>query len=341
MTIDTILEKDIIPDSMLRFGIRFLLKHRLKHESFDNEEDLNKHQNLLIEELKRSPIAINTIDANEQHYEVPASFYKLVLGPYFKYSSGYWFNKTNSIKQSEEDMLLMTIERAEITDGQSVLDLGCGWGSFSLFAAKNFPGSQFTAVSNSSSQKQFIEETAKNQGIKNLTVITADINDFNPTNHYNRIVSVEMFEHVRNYDKLFKRIYNWLTPEGKLFVHIFTHKKYAYKFETKGDSDWMAKYFFSGGMMPSRNLLIRFAEDFVLQKHWKINGTHYARTLELWLTRMDLHKKEIMQIFRVTYGDEAKKFWSYWRIFFMACAETFNYNNGNEWGVSHYLFKKA
>lgn len=341
MTIDTILEKDILPDSMLRFGIRYLLKNRLKQESFESEEAFNKHQDLLIEDMKRSPIAINTIDANQQHYEVPASFYELVLGPYLKYSSGYWFNETNTLNRTEEDMLIMAIERADIKNGQSVLDLGCGWGSFSLYAAKNFPGSQFTAVSNSESQKHFIDEKAKKQGLKNLTVITSDINDFNPGKQFDRIVSVEMLEHVRNYDKLFKRIYNWLTHEGKLFVHIFTHKKYAYKFEAKGDSDWMAKYFFSGGMMPSRSFLVQFANDLKLQNQWEISGTHYARTLEAWLSNMDMNKREIMQIFRETYGDEAKKFWSYWRIFFMACAETFKYNNGSEWGVSHYVFKKA
>ena len=340
MIMDNLLARDIIPDSILRFGIKTLLRKRLKKEKFATSEDLQRHKDDLIQELKTSPIALNTSEANEQHYEVPAEFYEIVLGPMLKYSSGYWPESNMSIEESEYEMLKLTIDRADIQENQSVLDLGCGWGSFSLFAAKEFPTSNFTAVSNSASQKEFIDKKAKERGIKNLTVITQDINNFNPSENYHRIISVEMFEHVRNYQMLFDRIFKWLNPEGKLFVHIFSHRQVAYKFEVKNQGDWMAKYFFTGGMMPSDDLLFQFSKDFEVLNHWNVNGQHYARTLETWLIRMDINKDDVMRIFKDTYGDEANKFWAYWRIFFMACAETFAYKTGDEWGVSHYLFQK-
>jgi cyclopropane-fatty-acyl-phospholipid synthase len=301
---------------------------------------LKQHKAMLIEELKTSPIALNTMEANEQHYEVPARFYEIVLGRWLKYSAGFWYQDNNNLTQSEEDMLIITLDRADIGKNMKVLDLGCGWGSFSLYAAELYSDSQFTAVSNSSSQKAFIEQRARERGIENLTVITADINEFNPEDKFDRVVSVEMFEHVRNYEKLFQRIHRWLLPEGKLFVHIFSHKDYAYKFEPENEGDWMARHFFTGGMMPSDDFLFHFAGDFETLNHWRFNGKHYADTLEAWLVRMDKNKEEIMELFEETYGPEAKKFWTYWRIFFMACAETFAYKGGTEWGVSHYLFQK-
>lgn len=334
MKIDTLLQKEIIPDAILRMGIRTLLRKRLKQEK-------NSSQKELVKELRKSPVALNTRVANEQHYEVPSSFYNIALGTNLKYSSGYWFGNTHTLQEAEENMMDITLERADIANGQRILDLGCGWGSFSLYTAKKFPDSQIVAVSNSHSQKQFIDKKAEEAGVDNLTVITADINDFNPNQKFDRIVSVEMFEHVRNYEQLFQRINKWLKPKGKLFVHIFAHRKYAYKFEVKGGTDWMAKYFFSGGIMPSRELLMNFSEGFTLNSQWNITGNHYAKTLEAWLQQMDLNKDDIMQIFEETYKDQAQKFWSYWRIFFMACAETFAYKNGEEWGVSHYLFEKS
>jgi len=333
MKIDTFLQKELIPDSILRMGIRTLLRKRLKQEKNSNQKEL-------VEELRKSPLAINTLDANEQHYEVPSSFYSKVLGPNLKYSSGFWFGNTQTLQEAEENMLDLTLERADVKNGQRILDVGCGWGSFSIYAARKFPAAQIVAVSNSQSQKQFIDEKAQEEDIKNLTVITADINDFNPKEKFDRIVSVEMFEHVRNYDQLFKRINTWLKPKGKLFVHIFTHAEYAYKFEINGSTDWMAKYFFSGGIMPSRNLLMNFSDDFTLKSQWNINGSHYSKTLEAWLQQMDENKEEITKIFDECYGNESKKFWTYWRIFFMACSETFAFRNGEEWGVSHYLFEK-
>jgi cyclopropane-fatty-acyl-phospholipid synthase len=340
MIIDNLLQKNVVPDSVLRLGIKTLLKARLRRESHGSADKLDQHKSKLVEELKASPIALNTLEANEQHYEVPARFYEIVLGGWLKYSSGFWYKENKNLTQSEEDMLIISLDRADIGTNQKVLDLGCGWGSFSLYAAELYPESAFTAVSNSSSQKAFIDNKARERGIENLTVITADINEFNPEEKFDRIVSVEMFEHVRNYEQLFGRIQNWLLPDGKLFVHIFTHKDYAYKFEAEREGDWMARHFFTGGMMPSDDLLFHFSGDFKTLNHWNINGKHYSQTLEAWLVRMDNHKNEIMEIFKETYGDEAKKFWAYWRIFFMACAETFAYRDGTEWGVSHYLFQK-
>ncbi|MBE0638474.1 MAG: class I SAM-dependent methyltransferase [Bacteroidales bacterium] len=296
--------------------------------------------NLLIEELKQSPIAIGTQEANEQHYEVPAEFFRLVLGPWMKYSCGLWPQGVNTLEESEIKMLDLTISRAGIEDGQRILDLGCGWGSFTLYAALKFPGAHFTAVSNSRSQRLFIEHRARELQLKNVRVITADINDFDPKEKYDRVVSVEMFEHVRNYELLFQRIHSWLNDDGKLFVHIFNHKKFAYKFEIHSDRDWMAKYFFTGGMMPSNHLLFYFANGFQIGGHWVVNGRHYSKTLEAWLRKMDDNKKLIYPLFGDIYGDEARRFWSYWRIFFMACSETFKLNGGNEWQVGHYLFVK-
>ena len=340
MNIDKFLEKDLKLDFLIRMGIRQLLKARLKNERKSTEELQKQNLMLLISELKSSPIAVNTNDANSQHYEVPAEFYEIVLGPKLKYSSGYWQSNVDTLSDSEINMLRLTLERADIQNGQTVLDLGCGWGSFSLYAAERFPFSNIVAVSNSNSQREFIEKKARERRLKNLKVYTADINDFNPSEKFDRIVSVEMFEHVRNYKKLFSRIHSWLNEEGKLFVHIFSHHTFAYKFEVESEKDWMAKYFFSGGIMPSDNLLLYFSGNLKIAGHWKIDGTHYSKTLESWLANMDSHKAEIMNLFSETYGSEANKFWAYWRVFFMACSETFAMNNGREWGVSHYLFQK-
>lgn len=340
MNVDFLLEKNILPDAVIRPAIRSRLKNTIRREKQPTPKLQEEHQQQLINELKSSPIAINTMDANEQHYEVPAGFYDIVLGPWLKYSCGYWGAQTTSLRESEENMLELTIERADIKNSTDILDLGCGWGSFSLYAAKKFPGKNFTAVSNSNSQREFIQGRASKLGIENLTVITSDVNDFKPTQSFDRVVSVEMFEHVRNYDRLFRRIHSWLRPDGKLFIHIFNHKKYAYKFEAERKSDWMARHFFTGGMMPSDDLLFSFSDDFKVGGHWNINGRHYSKTLEAWLERMDNQKVQIMEIFMETYGAEAKKFWVYWRIFFMACSETFRMKDGNEWQVSHYLFEK-
>lgn len=341
MWFNSLLEKNKIPDSLIRIGIRRLLKQRLKDEKKGNTEAQQAHLMALIEELKTSPIAIETQAANEQHYEVPTEFYQYCLGKHLKYSSGYWKEGVTDIDTSERDMLELTCLRADLQNGQTVLELGCGWGSLSLFMAAKYPQSNFTVVSNSRTQKLHIHEQARVRGITNLQVITVNINDFKTDQTFDRVVSVEMFEHMRNYKKLMRLVAEHLKPEGKLFVHIFTHKDYAYKFEVKDESDWMSKYFFTGGIMPSDDLLLYFNEDLSIEKHWLVSGLHYSKTSEAWLKNMDHHKNEIMPLFENTYGkSEALKWWVYWRIFYMACAELWAYNKGEEWIVSHYLFHK-
>lgn len=339
--LDSLLEKNLLPDFLVRYGIRRLLKQRLAEENRGGLEQDQAHFMKLIEELKNSPIAIHTADANEQHYEVPTRFYQLCLGKNLKYSSGYWKEGVNDIDQSEVDMLNITCERAELKDGQHILELGCGWGSLSLFMAAKYPNAKITVVSNSRTQKMHIDEQAKQRGINNLTVITADMNAFTIDQKFDRIVSVEMFEHMRNYQQLLGKLSGFVNEGGKIFIHIFTHKRYAYYFDVKDDSDWMSKYFFTGGIMPSDHLLMYFQDHFKIQQHWRVSGTHYEKTSNAWLAKMDLNKAEIMPLFAETYGAEnATKWWSYWRVFYMACAELWGYDKGEEWFVSHYLFEK-
>jgi len=341
MWYNSLIEKDKLPDFLIRAGIRKLLKQRLKDENKGNTEAQQAHLMALIDELKASPIAVNTADANQQHYEVPTEFYTYCLGKHLKYSCGYWKDGVTDIDTSEQDMLQLTCERAELQNGQDVLELGCGWGSLSLYMAAQYPGSTFTVVSNSRTQKIYIDGQAAARNIKNLTVITADMNVFSIDKAFDRVVSVEMFEHMRNYQKLMAKVASVLKEGGKLFVHIFTHKEYAYKFEVKDESDWMSRYFFTGGIMPSDDLLLYFNDDLSISKHWHVSGLHYAKTSEAWLQNMDKHKAQIMPLFEQTYGkSDAVKWWVYWRIFYMACAELWKYNNGEEWIVSHYLFNK-
>ena len=341
MWYDSLVEKNKVPDFLIRMGIRKLLKQRLLQEKKETVELQQAHLLKLIEELKNSPIAINTAEANEQHYEVPTKFYQYCLGKNLKYSSGYWKDGVSDIDTSEDDMLEITCNRAELKDGQDVLELGCGWGSLSLYMAQKYPKSNFTVVSNSRTQKLHIDEQAKQRGITNLIVITVNINDFSIDKTFDRVVSVEMFEHMRNYQKLMHKVATCLKADGKLFVHIFTHKDLAYKFEVVDETDWMSKYFFTGGIMPSDDLLLYFNEHLSIQQHWHVSGMHYSKTAEAWLENMDKHKTEIMPLFENTYGkDQAVKWWVYWRIFYMACAELWGYNKGEEWIVSHYLFTK-
>jgi cyclopropane-fatty-acyl-phospholipid synthase len=341
MFLDSLLEKNKIPDFLIRIGIRRLLKQRLKDEKKENPEAQKQHLLKLVEELKNSPIAIETKAANEQHYEVPTQFYQYCLGKHLKYSSGFWKEGVTDIDTSERDMLDITCERAELQNGQEVLELGCGWGSLSLFMSAKFPKSNFTVVSNSRTQKIYIDEQAKLRGIHNLTVLTIDINNFNIDKKFDRVVSVEMFEHLRNYKLLFNKISSLLKDDAKMFVHVFTHKTYAYKFEVKDDTDWMSKYFFTGGIMPSNDLFSYFNDDLKIVNQWIVNGTHYNKTSEAWLQNMDKHKAQIIPLFEKTYGKEnATKWWVYWRVFYMACAELWGYNKGEEWMVVHYLFTK-
>ena len=341
MFTDKLLEQDKLPDSLIRIGIRKLLRRRLKDEKLANTELQQEHLMNLIADLKGSPIAVNTPDANAQHYEVPTEFYQYCLGKHLKYSCGYWKEGVTELDTSEADMLELTCNRAELKNGQDVLELGCGWGSLSMYMSAKYPESNFTVVSNSRTQKIYIDEQAKQRNIPNLAVITADMNNFYIDKTFDRVVSVEMFEHMRNYELLMKKVASLLKPAGKLFVHIFTHKDLAYKFEVKDESDWMSKYFFTGGIMPSDDLLLYFNKDMSIEKHRHVSGLHYAKTSEAWLVNMDKHKKEIMPIFENTYGKaNAVKWWVYWRLFYMACAELWKYKNGEEWIVSHYLFNK-
>jgi cyclopropane-fatty-acyl-phospholipid synthase len=342
MWYDKLIEQNKVPDFLLRKGIRKLLQQRLDDENKGDVEAQQAHLMSLIGHLKTSPIAVNTIDANQQHYEVPTQFYQYCLGKNLKYSSCYFKPGVTDLDTAEDDMLALTCLRAGLENGQHVLELGCGWGSLSLYMAAKYPRSKFTVVSNSRTQKMFIDLTAKDRGLKNLTVITADMNTFKIDEQFDRVVSVEMFEHMRNYTLLLKKVASFLKDDGKLFIHIFTHKEYAYLFEVIDDTDWMSKYFFTGGIMPSDDLMFYFNEDLVVKRHWHVNGTHYGKTAEAWLKNMDSHKAEIMPLFEETYGkDSAVKWWVYWRIFYMACAELWNYNDGNEWIVSHYLFQKS
>lgn len=337
---ENLMEKDLIPDLVIRIGIRGLLRGKLSGEQKKDKRLGKNRVEYFIEELKKSPIAINTIDANEQHYELPTEFFKLVMGRYMKYSCGYWNEGVKDFSQTEKDMLELTIERADLKNGHHILELGCGWGSLSLTMAEKFPESRITGVSNSRTQKQYIDGEAKKRGLTNLTIMTMDMNEFTIDQKFDRAVSVEMFEHMRNYQKLLAKIAERLNPGGKLFVHIFTHKDFAYTYELDGGFDWMARYFFTGGIMPSDDLLLHFDDDFKIEEHWRVNGQHYQKTSEGWLSNMDRNKDKVMPILKETYGEDYLKWWVYWRVFFMACAELWGYKGGTEWMVSHYRFIK-
>ena len=333
-------EKGIIPDYFIRQGIVRNCENRLNNENVSNTEKVSTKKQSWIQQMKESPIALVPEKANEQHYEVPPAFFENVLGKHLKYSSGYWPDGVNSLDDSEESMLELSFERAQLADGDSILELGCGWGSLTCYMASKLPNSKITAVSNSKDQKEHILNRCKNQGLDNIEVITADMNDFGTENEYERVVSIEMFEHMRNYKKLLSKISSWLHDDGKLFIHIFTHQSVVYPFENQGEADWMAREFFSGGMMPSHDLLLHFQDDLIIEDIWRMSGTHYEKTSLAWVNKMDANKDIVMKIFSETYGDDAKLWFQRWRIFFMSCEKLFGYNNGSEWGVSHYRFSK-
>ncbi|MBF1803652.1 SAM-dependent methyltransferase [Alloalcanivorax profundimaris] len=329
-------ESGLLPDRLVRGGIRHLLKRRLSQESGRRED-----QERLFQELSRGPVAIAQDEANEQHYEVDSRFYDQVLGPHLKYSSGYWGDGVTDLAGAEEAMLALTGERAELANGQEILELGCGWGSLTLWMAAHYPGSRITAVSNSASQKAWITERAAERGLDNLRVITADVTVFQPEQRYDRVVSVEMFEHMRNHRELMRRIHDWLNPGGKLFVHIFVHRELTYLFETQGASNWMGRYFFTGGVMPAFDWLPRCAGELALEDRWAVNGRHYGRTLEAWLAKADDHRRPLIRLLEEGYGEGEGAVWlQRWRMFFMACAELFNYGGGDEWFVGHYRFRR-
>ena len=334
-------EKGLLPDAIIRLGIRRLCRQRLVDASNINETLMEQEHAAWIDVLKESPIALVPEKANEQHYEVPPRLFELVLGDRLKYSSGLWPEGVSSLDESEVAMLKLTIQRAGLVDGQDVLELGCGWGSLTLYMAECFPKSKITAVSNSNDQRQFIEERCEERNLKNVEIITADMNDFETAKLFDRVVSIEMFEHMRNYEKLLGRVNVWLKSKGKLFVHIFSHQKIAYPFEDNDDADWMAREFFSGGQMPSHRLLMSFPGQMKIEKDWRVSGTHYEKTSLAWLQKMDKNKAEVLELFKKTYGEsDANSWFQRWRIFFMSCEVLFGFNRGSEWGVSHYLFEK-
>ena len=334
-------EKGILPDFIIRIGIIKLCKDRLSlAKEIGIEAVENSHQKF-VENLKNSPIALVPEKVNEQHYEVPSIFFETVLGQNLKYSSGFWGNNISNLAESENLMLNITSKNAALEDSMDILELGCGWGSLTCFMAKKYPNSRIVAVSNSADQRQYIINRCKNQGISNVQLITADMNDFNIQKKFDRVISVEMFEHMRNYKLLLEKINTFLKPDGKLFVHIFSHNQIAYPFEDKHEGDWMAREFFSGGIMPSHRLLLYFQDHLKIENVWRFSGEHYSKTSWAWLKNMDNNKEKILKIFSDTYGhNNSKIWWQRWRIFFMSCAELFGMNKGSEWGVSHYLFYK-
>lgn len=335
-----LVERGRIPDAFVRRGIRHLVGQKARSSSrvpANRESELRS----FIETCAKGNIAEVPERANEQHYEVPPEFFVGVLGPRLKYSCCYWSDDCDGLSEAEEAALRITCERARLQNGQRILELGCGWGSLTLWMAEHFPDSEITAVSNSSGQRRFIESRARPLGLTNVTVLTADMNTFEIDTSFDRVVSVEMFEHMRNHPLLLKRISNWLKPEGLLFVHVFSHRSNPYFYEDHGPRDWMTRYFFAGGMMPSDGLLATYQKDLKLLDQWQWSGTHYQRTSNAWLKRLDENRDEILKVLRETYGsDHANRWMQRWRIFFMACAEMFGYRNGSEWGVSHYLFEK-
>ena len=334
-------ESQLLPDSLIRFGIRQLLKKRLASLVSQDTEINDQKKMDFIEAMNKATIALVPELANEQHYEVPSKFYDFCLGKQKKYSSCYWNDKTNNLNQSESEALALTASHANLKDGQLVLELGCGWGSLTLWMAKKYPKSKITAVSNSKSQKVYILNEAKKRKLKNIKVITQDMNVFSSQEKFDRVVSVEMIEHMRNHKKLFKNIASWLKPKGMFFMHIFVHQSQPYLFEVEEDDDWMSQYFFSGGMMPSKDLPLYFQDQMKLLSQWDWSGIHYEKTANAWLKNLDKNKTKVLPILKKTYGEKDAEMWlQRWRIFFMACAELWGYKDGTEWRVGHYLFRK-
>jgi cyclopropane-fatty-acyl-phospholipid synthase len=340
MSLIDLCERGLVPDVLTRFGIRRLCAQRLEQEGARDLAAADQRFRDLLDELRRSPIAIETDAANEQHYELPTRFFELCLGRRLKYSSAYYPSGTETLDEAEEAMLALYGERADLADGQRILELGCGWGSLTLWMAERFPNARITGVSNSRTQREHILAQAARRGLGNVEILTCDVNRLElPEGEFDRAVSIEMFEHMRNYRHLLGRVSRWLKPEGKLFVHIFVHRYLMYPFETEGDDNWMGRYFFTGGLMPSADTLLHFQEDLTLEQRWLVPGTHYERTANHWLENQDHHRDEVMAVLTEAYGAaEAARWFQRWRMFWMACAELFGYSGGDEWLVAHYRF---
>ena len=334
-------ERGIVPDAVVRAGIRRLVRDRLGELDAGGAQACAARTEAFVAELRRAPLALVPHKANEQHYELPPEFFGAVLGQHRKYSSAWWGPGVVDLDAAEAAALAATCERAGLADGQSVLELGCGWGSLTLWMAERYPQSRITALSNSASQRGYIEAEARRRGLGNVSVVTADISAFDTGERFDRIVSVEMFEHLRNWPEALRRVRGWLAPEGRFFMHVFAHRSAPYAFVERDASDWMARHFFSGGMMPSDDLALRFQDDLRLVERWRWDGTHYARTAEAWLANMQARRGEAWPALERCYGSEqAGLWWMRWRLFFMACAELFAHDRGQAWWVSHYLFER-
>lgn len=333
-------ERGHIPDALLRKGIRRLCAQRLNEEQMGGLEAQATRYAERLDTLRHSLVAIHTDEANAQHYELPPAFFELCLGKHLKYSGCYYPRGDESLDQAEEAMLRLYGERAELADGQSILELGCGWGSLTLWMAERYPTARIIAVSNSNPQRKYIEAQCLLRGFFNVRVITCDVNALELDEaQFDRCVSIEMFEHMRNYEILLARIAAWLRPGGKLFVHIFSHKTAMYPFETEGDDNWMGRHFFTGGLMPAADTLLWFQSALDIEQRWQIDGTHYQRTANHWLANQDMHHDQVMMVLNQAYGAKTASLWfQRWRMFWMSCAELFGYANGQEWLVAHYRF---
>ncbi|KAL9031899.1 MAG: hypothetical protein Q9196_000095 [Gyalolechia fulgens] len=333
-----LLDGGYLPRAVIRYGIRTQLADRIKSIESTCLEDAYKKKMEYVQALRTRPMAIETAAANAQHYEVGTGVLQACLGPRMKYSCCLYPTGGETLGQAEIEMLDTYVEKANVVDGMSILDLGCGWGSAALYFAETFPRSRITAFSNSRTQKNYIDQQASSKGLNNVKVITGDIVDYKfEPGSFDRVVSIELFEHMKNYELLMAKVAAALKPGGKLFVHIFNHKTSPYDFE----EGWMSTHFFSGGTMPSADLLHHFQRDLTLTNQWWVSGKHYAKTCEDWLIKMTNNKKSIWPHLEATYGKELAGVWyQRWQIFYMACAELFAYEGGDTWGVSHYLFEK-